>query len=82
MNRLEELWKSIFDRKMEKENERITKGYLSAGFIGQHFNPARQQKHRLMSSLHLKTGKAYRRYLKRFRAENKADEERLRVANP
>jgi hypothetical protein len=82
MNKLEELWKSMFEKKVEKETQkRQSSLFKSAGFLGQHVNQDRQTKHRLMVSLHLKTGKAYRKYLKRFRAENKADAERLAKAN-
>jgi|GEM_PF-7122980 len=78
MNKLEQLWQSIFDRKTKLAKEQLDKRIgFTKGFLGQRYSETRQMKNHMMRSMHLRTGKAYRKYLKAVRRENKADAERL-----
>jgi len=43
------------------------------GFAGQHTNPHRQNKNKMMRALGIKTGKAYRKYVKKLNNENRGN---------
>lgn len=67
---LEELWKSMFQAKFERLN---SKPLFTMGFLGQHTNPLRQSRNKTMRALGIRTGKAYRRYEKQIRRENREE---------
>lgn len=70
MNPLSNLYDEFFGKKVQKMLDR-SKPLATMGFLGQRYSEARQAKNRLMKSLHLTTGKQYRKYLKGVRRDNK-----------
>jgi hypothetical protein len=71
-NKLSDLWDAIFQARIDKQKKAFANRFTQ-GFAGQHTNPTRQSKLRMMHALHIKTGKQYRKYIKGVRAENRRD---------
>lgn len=61
-NMLSNLWNDIFKSKLDK----LKIPRINMGFLGQHTNPARQQKNEVMKKFGW-TGKQYRRHMKKIR---------------
>jgi hypothetical protein len=78
-NKLSLLWEELFRKKIERLNNAMAP-IRTMGFLGQRINPKRQSRNKTMKALGIKTGKAYRRYEKQVRRENREEEERLKRA--
>jgi hypothetical protein len=70
-NMLEDLWQNMWEAKAKKAQDNLARRMSKYEFAGQHTNPARQSKNRMMKALHIKTGKAFRKYIKGVRAEER-----------
>ena len=63
-NNLSDLYQKMADKKISLPTK---------GFAGQHTNPHRQNKNKMMRALGIKTGKAYRKYVKKLNNENRGN---------
>jgi hypothetical protein len=61
----------MFDARMQKAIDKKI-GLPTKGFAGQYTNPLRQSKNKTMKALSIKTGKAYRKYVKKLNNENRS----------
>ena len=59
-NALSNLWNEIWQKKFQPMKE----PYRIAGFLGQHFNRVRQEKHRVMREMNISSERQYRKYKK------------------
>jgi hypothetical protein len=60
----------MFDARMQKAMDKKI-SLPTKGFAGQHTSQLRQNKNKTMKALGIKTGKAYRKYVKKLNNENR-----------
>jgi len=73
------LYEELFRKKVDYIRYK-TNPTRMMGFLGQRENPARLSRKQTMKALGIKTGKAYRRYEKRIRRENREENAHLSKA--
>ena len=69
-NNLSDLYQKMFAARMQKAAD-VKIDLPTKGFAGQHTNALRQSRNKTMKALGIKTGKAYRKHVKKLNNENR-----------